>query len=300
MQSVSCFTTVYPTELLINDHSFLLAGDTWHLFHIWYHPDGATGDATGHATSKDLRHWQRHPDVVPKAPAPSWEAARGGNAPYAVAWKGRYYLFYSRYEMTDPDLPSPDRQQIGLAVSDDLFAWKKHPENPIFHPTPFWCPWEDEPKAEQYRPRACRDPHVMRIGDEFVMYYVAMTRKQRVSAVACAVSTDLVHWTDRGPVTTMPISDEGQEMAESPCVVRHAGRWHLFFVHGTAMRWGVSDTPFEFSRTTPEYHAHAAEVFHWGADWYMSYCMGAGGLGLARLDMDQTPPKLEPLRCPPR
>jgi len=299
MQSIDCFATVYSTEVLINDHSFLLAGDTWHLFHICYYPDGATGDVIGHATSKDLRHWQRQPGVVPKAPAPSWEAARGGNAPYAVAWEGRYYLFYSRYEMIDPTLPSPDRQQIGLAVSNDLFTWEKHPENPIFHPAPFWCPWEDEPKATQYRPRACRDPHVMRIGDQFVMYYVAMTRKPRICAVAHAVSGDLVHWVDHGPVTTLPIcsekGDKGQIMAESPCVVWHAGRWHLFFVHGLGMYWGTSDTPFEFPEATIEYHAHAAEVFRWGDDWYMSSCMGTGGLGLARLDMDQSPPNLETL-----
>jgi len=136
----------------------------------------------------------------------------------------------------------------------------------------------------------------MRIGEQFVLYYVAMTREPRVSGVGHAVSDDLVHWEDRGPVATAAIVDEGQAMAESPCVVKHGGRWHLFFMHGLGMRWGASETPFDFPQTIREYHAHASEVFSWGDEWFMSHCgAGYGGLGLARLDMDRQPPRLMPL-----
>ena len=62
------------------------------------------------------------------------------------------------------------------------------------------------------------------------------------------------------------------------------------------MRWGTSDGPFAFPETAREYDAHASEVFAWGDEWFMSHCgAGYGGLGLARLDMDASPPRLLPL-----
>jgi len=294
VQSRDNFTRVYATEMDVNDHSFILDGDTWHLFHIWLDPAG--DNLIGHATSPDLLRWERQPDVLPKDPPPSWEAAKGGSAPYVFAWEGRYYLFYSRYLLISDTDPYPDQQQIGLAVSDDLFIWQKHPGNPVFHPAPAFSPWEDE-RANQFRPKACRDPHVMRVGDRFVLYYVAMMRRLGVAQVGHALSDDLLRWEDRGPVATSPVVSEGQRMNESPCVVQHNGRWHLFFMHGLGMRWGISDTPFDFPATALGYHAHASEVFNWGDEWFMSHCgAGYGGLGLARLDMGVRPPRLLPLQ----
>ena len=84
MQSRDSFTRVYETEMGVNDHSFIRAGDTWHLFHIWL--DRAGDDVIGHATSVDLIHWERQPEILPKLPPPSWESAMGGNGP--MCWSG--------------------------------------------------------------------------------------------------------------------------------------------------------------------------------------------------------------------
>ena len=195
----SCFECVYAPEVRLNDHSFIRHSGIWHLFHIWL--DDALDNVIGHATSEDLRDWKRQPDILPKEPQPSWESDPGGNAPYVYCWDGLYYLFYSRYH--------GGRQQIGLATSTDLFDWRKHPCNPVFHPAPFWCPWEEAERSSQFRPGSCRDPHVIRIGDKFVMYYAAMAREpMNMCAIAYCVSSDLVRWEDRGPVLTMPISLE--------------------------------------------------------------------------------------------
>ena len=102
----------------------------------------------------------------------------------------------------------------------------------------------------------------MRIGDGFVMYYVAMTREPNACAVAYAVSTDLVHWQDRGPALTQPVSLEvGQAMMESPCVVEANGRWHLFYTQARGLNHAVSDSPFAFDSPRFFCSTHASEVF---------------------------------------
>ena len=288
MIGMGLFTDVYFPGPNINDHAFLRAGDRWHLFHIWMCED--KDHVIGHATSEDLRSWQTEPDILPKDPEPSWESRRGGNAPYVFAWEGGDYLYYSRYDQ-HPILGC--RQQIGLATSRDLSNWRKHPDNPVFHPAQSWCPWGST-DSDQYRPHCCRDPHVIRVGDQFVLYYVAMSRELLVSAVAHAVSDDLVRWEDRGPVATMPVTPEGTRMCESPCVVRFQERWLLFFTHGRGTHCGVSDSPFEFGDIQFLIPSHASEVFEWDGRWYISHC-GHGGLSLAGIDLSNDPPTVHRL-----
>ena len=293
MQSLDAFSLVYPTTYGFNDHSFLRADGKWHCFHIWLSAE--RDRVIGHAISDDLRSWSQQPEILPKPQPPSWEAAKGGNAPYVFEWDGVYYLYYSRYCQINRDGPYRDQQHIGLATSRDLYRWQRYVANPVLTPAPFWSPWEDE-TSNQYRPKCCRDPHVMRIGDRFVMYYVGMTREPRISAVAHAFSDDLIHWEDAGPVATMEVTTEGTAMCESPCVIEHGGRWHLFFKHGAGTRYGSSDSPFNFPEHELVCPSHAAEVFEWDGDWYMSHCgADAGGLSLARLDMDTEPPELMPI-----
>jgi beta-fructofuranosidase len=259
----------------MNDHSFIRHNGIWHLFHIWL--DSALDNVIGHATSENLKNWKRQPDILPKDPPPSWESDRGGNAPYVYCWDGLFHLFYSRYR--------EGMQQIGLATSTDLFEWRKHPGNPIFHPAPFWCPWEEAERSSQFRPGCCRDPHVIRVGNEFIMYYVAMTREPKdICAVACCVSDDLVHWRDKGPVLTMPTSpDIGQCMMESPCVVYARNRWHLFYTQGRGIHHAVGDNPFHYSRPGFFCSAHACEVFMDGeGGWLISNCSKPPGLSHTR------------------
>lgn len=292
------FTKVYPTHGRVNDHSLIHDGKQWHLFHIWLTKD--RDDVIGHATSSDLFHWQEQPDILPKGNGPSWETHSGGNAPYVYMWDGIYYLFYSRYD----DRPHPDPfynpfghdalQHIGVATSRDLFHWEKYPGNPIFHPMPSWSPWEDH-ESDQFRPHCCRDPHVMRIGEQFVMYYVAMSREPNVSAVAYAISDDLIHWRDQGSALKAPIRWIGTGMCESPCLVHAGNCWHLFYKHGKWTQHAASDNPFEFSSPKPLVDAHAAEIFSWNDQWYITHCE-RDGLYLAKMEFRGDTPRIISLR----
>lgn len=297
-----CFATVYAPGPRMNDHSFIRVGGQWHCFHIWL-DDPALDQVIGHATSPDLETWTRQPEILPKLPPPAWESDAGGNAPHVFSHDGTFYLFYSRYR--------EGRQQIGLATSHDLYDWQRYRDNPVFRPAPFWCPWEDGPASGQYRPTCCRDPHVMRIGKDFVMYYVAMTRERNVCAVAYGVSRDLATWEDRGPVLTGPVShDTGQAMMESPCVIRAAGLWHLFYTQGMGLHHAVSDTPFAFEAPRFLWSVHASEVFADGAGgWLASHVAKPigrshrrdetfAGLALARVEFAGDRPFLRPFASP--
>ena len=133
----------------------------------------------------------------------------------------------------------------------------------------------------------------MRIEDRFVLYYVAMTREPRVSAVGHAFSEDLIHWEDQGPVFAAPVRDAGTGMCESPCVIHAGGRWRLFFKLGFATYYAVSDTPYRFEDPAPLCVAHAAEVFAGDDGWLISEC-GVGGVGLARIEFDGDAARLRP------
>src|SRR5688500_13166968 len=87
----------------------------------------------------------------------------------------------------------------------------------------------------------------MRIGDRFVLYYVAMTKIQHYCAVGHACSDDLMHWEDRGPIIAFPTTFRGTGMVESPCVVQgDDGRWWLFYRFNAATWYAISDSPYRF------------------------------------------------------
>jgi hypothetical protein len=48
-------------------------------------------------------------------------------------------------------------QQIGAAISVDLYAWNKYEGNPVIRPDPSWSNWQ--PSGDQ----SCRDAHILEI-----------------------------------------------------------------------------------------------------------------------------------------
>jgi predicted GH43/DUF377 family glycosyl hydrolase len=202
----------------MKDYYVFKEGDTYHLFYnvgdagvkqCWTQPRNEK--AFGHATSKDLKTWTHHPRVLEVVPG-TWEGMVV-SAPSILKHDGLYYMIYTGFD---------DRwrgmQTIGLATSKDLFTWERHPANPVYR-APAWArtspnAWED-----------CRDAHIIRYGDEFLMYTMVQMKDGK-GAIALASSKDLVTWEDHGPALIT------FREPESPRVFEHNGTYYMFATSG--------------------------------------------------------------------
>ncbi len=93
--------------------------------------------------------------------------------PWLVEHDGRFYDFYNA--------ANGGIEQIGLAVSDDLFDWRRYRDNPVIRTT-----------ASGYDERFCSDGKVFRDGDHWIMFYFGVGRGG--AHVMAAFSRDLLHW----------------------------------------------------------------------------------------------------------
>ena len=131
--------------------------------------------------------------------------------------------------------------RCGVAFSTDLLHWQYHERNPVLPPPPW---------AEPYG--ACKDSHILRIGDTYHIYYI-VTAKLGYSAIALATTTD---W-DRfelapEPVFLFPAGLRGTGGCESPCILERDGVFHLFFCNGPGTWHTISDRP----RPVPRHQRH--------------------------------------------
>ncbi|HNQ88185.1 MAG TPA: hypothetical protein PKM73_06205 [Verrucomicrobiota bacterium] len=96
--------------------------------------------------------------------------------PWLVAEAGRFYNFYNA--------ANGGREQMGVAVSEDLLTWKRHPGNPIVRN-----------RDGGFDAEFCSDGKVFRDGDHWVMLYFGVGRGG--AHIMAAFSRDLLRWTAR-------------------------------------------------------------------------------------------------------
>lgn len=260
------FTQIYDTSKgttsrYINDHTFVRAADgTWHLFGIvgvtaapGSGPDSSKEVSFAHATAKDLSGpWTAQPDVMQVDKSYFNEAHVW--APHVIEDGGTYYMFYAA--------GAGQNAAINLATSKDLYSWTRRPEGPLFR---------DGLEA--------RDPYVMRIGSEWVMYYCATTTATGGAfTVVYRKSSDLIHWGARNIafVSGSRTDNYGFPDTESPFVVEHEGNYYLFI----GPRRGYvgtdifqSSDPFHFDLKGYHGHvaSHAAEIVQDGNRQWISH-----------------------------
>lgn len=263
----------------LNDHCTIKGpDDKWHLFSIigdtapaGQVPDSAVEDHIAHAIADRLDGpWESQPHVL------TTDTSKGEDhlwAPHVIEHDGTYYMFYSA------GAPKGEPWAINLATSKTLTDWERNEKNPLF----------------RYG-GAARDPMVLRIGDEWVMYYTEVD-EQRHHIVAARTSKDLREgWSDARAVWTDAITDHTVSVTESPFVVERDGWWYLFI--GTRNGYVGTDVfasrdPFAFTLDGYAGHipAHCAEIVRDGEDWWVT---AAGwfqdGLHLAPLHWRDTPP----------
>lgn len=283
----------------LNDHCLIRHDGLWHFFGILGivgPPGGAPGSEVSfaHATGPDLKQWQMHPNVIECSG--EWPEISHVFAPDVIEHEGRFYMLYTATDELS-------MQRVCLATSDDLFEWARYVGNPVIVPSVFWSKWpgfglisageaEDGIRSGT-RDRAtlgrlsggtygsCRDPHILPLDDgRFVAYWVSRVQERfghNLVCVAASLSDDLLHWQEVGPVFTMkawPFDEEPSLEIESPCVVVKDGKYWLFFKHGWWTHYVASDSPFDFQGYEPSRlgFVHAAEVFHWEDQWWITHC----------------------------
>lgn len=268
----SSFRYVYHNKgEYVNDHCIIRHKGIFHLFYI----SGRVGRGCydlgneiiiGHAVSSgsDICKWKKVKDALRHDPDLPHEN-RGIYAPYVIRHGNLFYLFYGSHNLEKA-------QFMNLAVSENLFEWKRHPFNPVFLPSTEWAFWDIKESC------SCRDAHI--IFEEkygFIMYYVGDMKKDReLSCIAAATSNNLFNWQDRGQVLVRRHAYyEGiVNKTESPCVIRYENRYYLFYRHGNGTKFSVSDNPLNWEGRDSYFLAssHASEILHFGGKWYITSC----------------------------
>lgn len=200
------------------DHFMLEQDGVFHLFYLRGNP----ALSVGHAISTDLVHWTHEEPVL--APG-SWDkylwAPHLFRHPAANLW----LMYYT-------GVNSVFAQQTGVAFSTDLYEWSKCPW-PVYHPDPVWAQWDTTFWSHG------RDPHVFEHDGQYYLFNTAKTWSN-FGAVACAVSSDLINWTDIGPIFV----HYTWHVLESIFVMERNNKFHMFFteeaVNNTSHMWSDS------------------------------------------------------------
>lgn len=148
---------------------------------------------------------------------PSGWGARHAHDPTAVRTDDGTYLLFS----TDAYAGGPVRAGVQVRSSRDLASWEFHG----------WA-LEGVPAAGAAWSGAegLWAPEVVRVGDEWRLYWSASTFGSRTSAIGLAVATDPTGpWTDRGLVVTSLHDAEGPNAIDANVVVDRQGRHWLVY-----------------------------------------------------------------------
>ena len=174
----------------------------------------------GHAVSHDLRTWRVLPDALAPGPEGSWDdlATWTGST---IGHNGRWYMLYTGINRSEQGLI----QRIGLAVSDDLISWEKHPANPVLEADPRWYELLD---LDRWYDLSWRDPWLFQHPDSEFFHALITARSPQgapdgAGIVGHARSRDLVDWEVLPPLT---LPGEFAQV-EAPQLVSVDGRYAI-------------------------------------------------------------------------
>jgi beta-fructofuranosidase len=153
----------------------------------------------GHAISTDLRSWRLVADALVPADSPSWDDLATWTGSIVRSPDRRWFMFYTGVSHAERGLV----QRIGLAVSDDLLAWRRWGTQPLLEADPQW--YETLDLAHWYE-QAWRDPWVYAdpSGQGWHMLITARAGvgpDGRRGVLGHATSMDLVTWTVEPPLS---------------------------------------------------------------------------------------------------
>ncbi|MGH3088497.1 MAG: glycoside hydrolase family 130 protein [Rubrobacteraceae bacterium] len=145
--------------------------------------------------------------------------------PAAVVRDGKVFLLY-RAEDASGEGEWHGTSRVGLAASEDGFAFERRPE-PILYPTE---PYE--------KPGGCEDPRVSKVGDTYLMTYTAFDGE---SARLClADSKDLLAWEKHGVMFPEWTGGGDKVWSKSGAILEEpvGGRYVMYF--GDTSIWAAN------------------------------------------------------------
>ncbi len=127
---------------------------------------GPTPWIIGHATTRDLVDWQRHPPALQTGEPGSWDdliLCTGS----VLRRGGRYWMAYSSTSNKDSSAQEPFRvQRVGMAVSDDLMTWGRLNDSPTTIAGP---PHYEQISTGERKMAHWRDPYLYDAGEVGLM-----------------------------------------------------------------------------------------------------------------------------------
>jgi len=236
-------------------------GDLWYVYTL----NGQGQDSIGVAVSKDLMLFENRGVAIPSVPG-TWENSLFGGDTFA--WKGKYHMLYSA--------PGPGMANaIGLAESEDLLHWKKHPGNPVMHhPDARW--YEGATPDGMRGGISCRDVSVIEdaFADEWAYACFAASTGRgdyyRRGCIGLARSKNLIDWEYLPPLFAPGL----YTAMEVPRVCQIGSKWYLTWLCA----------PWYGLRTDEDYGQRAYS----GKETLVHYAVADKPLGPYRLPEDPT------------
>ncbi|MCX6873613.1 MAG: hypothetical protein NTW21_07370 [Verrucomicrobia bacterium] len=235
--------------------------DQWYVYTL----NGVDQDSIGVAVSPDLMRYESRGVAIPSV-AGTWENTLYGGDVFV--WKDKHYMLYSA--------PGPGMENaIGLAESEDLLRWKKHPGNPVMHhPDARW--YEGTTPDAMRGGISCRDVAVIEdaFSDEWVYAcFTASTGRgdyYRRGCIGLARSRNLIDWEYLPPLFAPGL----YTAMEVPRVCKIGSKWFLTWLHA----------PWYGIRTDEDYGERAYS----GGETMIHYAVADAPLGPYRLAGDPT------------
>lgn len=253
----------------IDGHTFVRDDSgTWHLFGTTHEEPAYLSDEKtfAHATASSLQGpWTKQANAL-TADGTYGEAVLW--SPHVVHEGSTYYMFFSGGG------DNRAQSQIELATSTDLVTWTRAAA-PLF--------------TDGYD---ARDPFVVKIGSQWVLYYTATEPSDGGShVVAYRTSTDLTNWGPKKIAFTDRSSGTIGGPTGSPFVVARGSDYYLFLgpqesYESTAVYHSKDPFTFDPNDVVHRFAAHAAEIVQdTDGKVYASHAgWGEGGVYLTPLE----------------
>ena len=204
----------FPTSYGLKDHSVFTVGNVYYLVSNRVPAE----NLFVYARTLDMCAWETLSPVLPIRIPNTWDSYTVWS-PFVYAENGTYYLFYTGVTATTT-------QSIMLSQSSnpaDSSSWQTG--TLMLQPAHASMLWQNGQWAD------CRDPMVIKVGDNYFLYYTGLDQMGGIVGVATS-SSITGPWYDWGAILTLRTLGA---MPESPSVTTYDGIYYLFYNKSSAL-----------------------------------------------------------------